>query len=121
VRRGEEASGGGRLPGNSVSTLPCAPTPWFSPVEESSRHGPSPKILWEAGPGCHERRQLQPSGIELVLHDAVRHSLNNLGLKKKLNDLLAAGNEAMRLSRKRFWGLWARASDGQCAVAAFRS
>jgi hypothetical protein len=29
--------------------------------------------------------------------------LTNLGLEKKLNDLLPAGNEAMRLSRKQFW------------------
>ena len=33
----------------------------------------------------------------------MRTRLNNLGLEKKLNDLLSAGNEAMRLSRKQFW------------------
>ena len=40
----------------------------------------------------------------LLIDDAVRTSLNNLVLEKKLNDLLVAGNEAMRLSRKQFWG-----------------
>jgi hypothetical protein len=39
----------------------------------------------------------------LFIDDAVRTSLTNLGLEKKLNDLLSAGNEAMRLSRKQFW------------------
>ena len=39
----------------------------------------------------------------MFIDDAVRTSLNNLGLEKKLNDLLSAGNEAMRLSRKQFW------------------
>jgi hypothetical protein len=41
--------------------------------------------------------------LSLFIDDAVRTSLNNLGLERKLNDLLAAGNEAMRLSRKQFW------------------
>ena len=41
--------------------------------------------------------------LSLFIDDAVRTSLNNLGLEKKLNDLFAAGNEAMRLSRKQFW------------------
>ena len=41
--------------------------------------------------------------LTLFIDDAVRTRLNNLGLEKKLNDLLSAGNEAMRLSRKQFW------------------
>ena len=41
--------------------------------------------------------------LTLFIDDAVRTSLNNLGLEKKLNDLFSAGNEAMRLSRKQFW------------------
>jgi hypothetical protein len=41
--------------------------------------------------------------LSLFIDDAVRTSLTNLGLEKKLNDLLSAGNEAMRLSRKQFW------------------
>ena len=41
--------------------------------------------------------------MTLFIDDAVRTSLTNLGLEKKLNDLFAAGNEAMRLSRKQFW------------------
>jgi hypothetical protein len=41
--------------------------------------------------------------MTLFIDDAVRTSLTNLGLEKKLNDLLSAGNEAMRLSRKQFW------------------
>jgi len=41
--------------------------------------------------------------MSLFIDDAVRTRLTNLGLEKKLNDLLSAGNESMRLSRKRFW------------------
>jgi hypothetical protein len=41
--------------------------------------------------------------LSLFIDDAVRTSLTNLGLERKLNDLFAAGNEAMRLSRKQFW------------------
>ncbi|PXX01546.1 hypothetical protein [Mycolicibacterium moriokaense] len=41
--------------------------------------------------------------LTLFIDDAVRASLTNLGLEKKLNDLFSAGNEAMRLSRKEFW------------------
>jgi hypothetical protein len=41
--------------------------------------------------------------LTLFIDDAVRTRLNNLDLEKKLNDLLSAGNEAMRLSRKEFW------------------
>jgi hypothetical protein len=41
--------------------------------------------------------------LTLFIDDAVRTRLNNLGLEKKLNDLFAAGNESMRLSRKHFW------------------
>jgi hypothetical protein len=41
--------------------------------------------------------------LTLFIDDAVRTSLNNLGLEKKVNDLFSAGNEAMRLSRKQFW------------------
>ena len=40
----------------------------------------------------------------LFIDDAVRTSLNNLGLEHRLNDQFAAGHEAMRLSRKQFWG-----------------
>jgi len=40
----------------------------------------------------------------LFIDDAVRTSLNNLGLENRLNDPFAAGHEAMRLSRKQFWG-----------------
>ena len=35
--------------------------------------------------------------LSLFLDDAVRTSLNNLGLDKKRDDRFAAGNEAMRL------------------------
>jgi hypothetical protein len=41
--------------------------------------------------------------LSLFIDDAVRTRLTNLGLEKKLNDLLSAGNEAMRLSRRQFW------------------
>jgi hypothetical protein len=41
--------------------------------------------------------------MSLFIDDAVRTRLTNLSLEKKLNDLLSAGNEAMRLSRKQFW------------------
>jgi hypothetical protein len=41
--------------------------------------------------------------LTLFIDDAVRTRLNNLALEKRLNDLLSAGNEAMRLSRKQFW------------------
>jgi hypothetical protein len=41
--------------------------------------------------------------MSLFIDDTVRTRLTNLGLEKKLNDLLSAGNEAMRLSRKQFW------------------
>jgi hypothetical protein len=41
--------------------------------------------------------------LSLFIDDAVRTSLTNLGLERKLNDLFSAGNEAMRLSRKQFW------------------
>ena len=41
--------------------------------------------------------------LSLFIDDAVRTSLNNLGLERKLNDLFSAGNEAMRLSRNEFW------------------
>jgi hypothetical protein len=41
--------------------------------------------------------------MTLFIDDAVRTSLTNLGLEKKLNDLFSTGNEAMRLSRKQFW------------------
>ena len=41
--------------------------------------------------------------LTLFIDDAVRTSLTNLALEKKLNDLFASGNEAMRLSRVKFW------------------
>lgn len=41
--------------------------------------------------------------LSLFIEDAVRHSLTNLALEKKLNELFAAGNEAMMLSRNTFW------------------
>jgi hypothetical protein len=41
--------------------------------------------------------------LSLFIDDAVRTRLTNLALEKKLNDLLGAGTEAMRLSRKQFW------------------
>jgi hypothetical protein len=41
--------------------------------------------------------------LSLFIDDAVRPSLTNLGLERKLNDFFAAGNEARRLSRKQFW------------------
>ena len=55
--------------------------------------------------------------LSLFIDDAVRTRLTNLGLEKKLNDLLSAGNEAMRVSRKRFWegvgeGDWSGGTDG---------
>ncbi len=42
--------------------------------------------------------------LTLFVDCAVRSSLTNLGLEK-LNDLLSAGNRAVRLSRKEFWGI----------------
>jgi hypothetical protein len=41
--------------------------------------------------------------LTLFIDDAVRTSVTNLGLEKKLNDLFSVGNDAMRLSRKQFW------------------
>lgn len=41
--------------------------------------------------------------LRLFIDDAVHTSLTNLGLEAKLNDLIEAGNEAMRLSRSQFW------------------
>ncbi len=41
--------------------------------------------------------------LTLFIDDAVRTSLTNLALEKKLNSLLEAGNEAMRVSRREFW------------------
>jgi hypothetical protein len=41
--------------------------------------------------------------LTLFIDDAVRTSLTNLALEKKLNALFEAGNEAMRLSRQEFW------------------
>jgi hypothetical protein len=41
--------------------------------------------------------------LTLFIDDVVRTRLNNLDLEKKLNYLLSAGNEEMRLSRKQFW------------------
>ena len=41
--------------------------------------------------------------LTLFISDAAPRSLTNLALEMKLNSLLEAGNEAMRLSRKKFW------------------
>jgi hypothetical protein len=41
--------------------------------------------------------------LTLFIDDYVARSLTRIGLENKLNELLAAGNEAMRLSRKEFW------------------
>jgi hypothetical protein len=41
--------------------------------------------------------------LSLFIDDAVRTRLTSLAFEKKLNDLLSAGNEAMRLSRNQFW------------------
>jgi hypothetical protein len=41
--------------------------------------------------------------LTLYIDDAVAMSLTRLALEKKLNDMFAAGNEAMRLSRSEFW------------------
>jgi hypothetical protein len=41
--------------------------------------------------------------LSLFIDDAVRTRLTNLALENKLNDLLSAGSQAMRLSRKQFW------------------
>jgi hypothetical protein len=41
--------------------------------------------------------------LTLSIDDAVRTSLTNLALEKKLNDLFEAGDEAMRLSRRELW------------------
>jgi hypothetical protein len=38
----------------------------------------------------------------LYIDDAVALSLTELALEHKLNDMISAGNEAMRLSRKEF-------------------
>ena len=42
--------------------------------------------------------------LSLFIHDAATSSLTNLALEKKLNGLFEAGNDAMRLSRKEYWG-----------------
>ena len=42
--------------------------------------------------------------LSLFIHDAATASLTNLVLEQKLNGLFAAGNEAMRLARKEYWG-----------------
>ena len=42
--------------------------------------------------------------LSLFIHDAATTSLTNLGLEQKLNGLFAAGNDAMQLSRKEYWG-----------------
>jgi hypothetical protein len=41
--------------------------------------------------------------LTLFIDDAVRGSLTNLALEKKINSLFEAGNEAMRVSRREFW------------------
>ena len=41
--------------------------------------------------------------LTLYIDDAVGTSLTNLALEKKVNSLLEAGNQAMRLSRNEFW------------------
>jgi hypothetical protein len=41
--------------------------------------------------------------LNLFIDDAVRGSLANLALEKKINSLFEAGNEAMRASRREFW------------------
>ena len=41
--------------------------------------------------------------LTLFIDDAMRASLTNLALEKKLNALFEAGNEAMRLSRRESW------------------
>jgi hypothetical protein len=41
--------------------------------------------------------------LTLYIDDAVAASLTRLALENKLNDMIAAGNQAMRLSRKEFW------------------
>jgi hypothetical protein len=40
--------------------------------------------------------------LTLIIDDAVRTSLTT-SFRKNVNDLLSAGNEPMRLSRKQFW------------------
>jgi hypothetical protein len=47
--------------------------------------------------------------LSLFVDDAAPHLLTNIALEEKINGLLEAGNEAMRLSRKEFWeqmGKW---------------
>jgi hypothetical protein len=41
--------------------------------------------------------------LTLYIDDAVASSLTRLALENRLNDMISAGNEAMRLSRKEFW------------------
>jgi hypothetical protein len=41
--------------------------------------------------------------LTLFISDAAPRSLTHLALETKLNSLLEAGNETMRLSRKEFW------------------
>jgi hypothetical protein len=41
--------------------------------------------------------------LTLFIHDHVGQLLTNLALEDKLNRLLDAGNQAMRLSRNEFW------------------
>jgi len=41
--------------------------------------------------------------LSLFIDDAAGTLLTSLALEKKINDLLAAGNEAMMLSRNEFW------------------
>jgi hypothetical protein len=42
--------------------------------------------------------------LRLYIDDVVSRSLTRLALEKKLNDMFSAGNQAMRLSRREFWG-----------------
>jgi hypothetical protein len=41
--------------------------------------------------------------LTLFVHDDVGQLLTSLALEEKLNRLLDAGNQAMRLSRSEFW------------------
>ena len=50
--------------------------------------------------------------LTLFISDAAPRSLTNLALETKLNRLLEAGNETMRLSRKEFWESMHEFGDG---------
>ena len=51
--------------------------------------------------------------VSLFIHDAATTSLTNLALEQKVNNLLAAGSAAMRLSRNELWGSLGARSEAE--------